>query len=385
MKHRILFVDDEPSVLHGLERSLHSHNEEWDMKFAGDAVEALAELGAAPFDIVVSDLRMPGMDGTRLLTRVKEVAADAIRIMLTGQADLPAAMLAVNQAEVFRLLLKPVQPDQIVAALKAGLRQQELMRTERQLIELQLEHAQKMGLIGECAASLVHEFKNILAVIVGFTDLALEDINDSAERSKSLQHVRTTAENGRLLTRQILDFCRQEDESQFRLLDLSDWLGRTVPLLGPLLGRCHKLDCNSAAGSSPISGNPAMLSQVLLNLAINACDAMPDGGRLILQVEPAPTASVARRGGGRFVRLSVSDTGCGMDEATRSRLFQPFFTTKIKGTGTGLGLATVRRIIERHGGWIDVASQIGVGTTFYVYLPCANEAAGCINTQPEAA
>ncbi|MBI3418228.1 MAG: response regulator [Verrucomicrobia bacterium] len=382
MKKKVLFVDDEEMVLEGLRRMLRPQHEEWEMEFVESGVKALELMGHRPFDVIVSDMRMPGMSGVQLLTHIKTERPDSIRILLTGHRDMDTAIDAVNRAEIFRFLTKPVVPENLLPALESAFEQRRLLSAERESLELQLQHAQKMSLIGQCAASAVHEFRNTLYVIQACTDMALDGTCSETGTVSALQNVRHAVGHCTDLTRRMLTFSRRTDEIRLAELEINEWLNQLKSLIGPLVGKRYSLRCVCAPEVNSIHADAGMLSQVVFNLAMNARDAMPEGGTLTLQVdlhelnaEQVPPRLVARAG--RFVCLSVADTGCGMDRTTLEKIFQPFFTTKATGTGTGLGLAVVAQIVERHEGWIDVTSELGNGTTFRIFLPAhAVNAAG---------
>lgn len=250
--------------------------------------------------------------------------------------------------------------------------------TESLNLEAQLRQAQKMEAVGQLAAGVAHDFNNILTIIQGHIGLLLEDQTLSSELRDALNPVAGAAERAALLTRQLLAFSRKQ-VMMIGLIDLNDVVGNATNMLQRLLGENILLKVNYASGPVPTEGDDAMIEQVIVNLAVNARDAMPGGGELRVGVDIAEVPSdVARQrtdtGRTRFARLTVSDSGQGMDEETKSHIFEPFFTTKDVGRGTGLGLATVYGVIKQHRGWIDVESEVGKGTAFRIYFP-ASEAA----------
>jgi PAS domain S-box-containing protein len=246
--------------------------------------------------------------------------------------------------------------------------------TARRLVEQQLLQAQKMEVMGQLAAGVAHDFNNLLTAMFGYLELADEMAADGVAVTSELAEVRRAAEQAAALTRQLLVFSRRELERP-RSIDLGIVLGDAERLLARLIGGTHALDLRVAAGLWPVRLDPVHAEQVLMNLVLNARDAMPDGGPVIVALDnvtleaPIAEAIPAPLAAGAYVRLVVRDSGVGMDARTLSRVWEPFFTTKSAGRGTGLGLPTVRSLVARAGGGIVVESMPGRGTTFAVYLP----------------
>jgi signal transduction histidine kinase/CheY-like chemotaxis protein len=249
--------------------------------------------------------------------------------------------------------------------------------TTRVNLEGQLLQAQKMESIGQLAAGVAHDFNNMLTIIQGHTSKLLMDPNLAPTVQDATLAVYGAAERAAGLTRQLLMFSRR-NIMQPRPLNLRDVVASLNKMLGRLLGETIVLRFDCVQEPPPVYGDAGMIDQVLMNLAVNAHDAMPLGGTLTITVdecwvgpeylEQHPDARI-----GHFVRLQVTDTGCGMSAKVRARIFEPFFTTKEPGKGTGLGLATVFGIVKQHAGWIEVASEVGQGTTFTIFLPVSDE------------
>jgi PAS domain S-box-containing protein len=249
--------------------------------------------------------------------------------------------------------------------------------TEHKRLTEQYRQAQKMEAFGQLAGGMAHDFNNIMTVVQSHASLLQLKGVTPAEQEESAKEISLAADRAANLTRQLLTFSRQQ-VSQPTYLDLNGAVGNMTKLLQRLIGANIALDAQFASGGAPVVADLGMMEQVLMNLAVNARDAMPKGGRLRLETAivtldaSAATASPKARPG-CFVQLSVSDTGCGIAPEHLPRIFEPFFTTKEVGKGTGLGLATVLGIMEQHQGWIDVDSQPGRGTTFHLYLPRRDE------------
>ncbi|GMU91819.1 MAG: hypothetical protein AMXMBFR4_08770 [Candidatus Hydrogenedentota bacterium] len=245
--------------------------------------------------------------------------------------------------------------------------------TERHLLEEQFRQAQKMEAVGRLAGGIAHDFNNLLSAILGYSDLLLESLSADQEASRDLRTIKDASERAASLTRQLLAFSRRQTMVP-RVVDINLITKDLERILSRLIGEDIDVVAQLANEIAPIKIDPSQLEQVILNLAINARDAMPAGGKLTIE-----TANVqldedyARRHvgvqPGPYVMLAVSDTGHGMDQETLSRIFEPFFTTKEEGRGTGLGLSTVYGIVKQGGGHIGVYSETGRGTVFKVYFP----------------
>jgi PAS domain S-box-containing protein len=240
-------------------------------------------------------------------------------------------------------------------------------------LEEEFRQAQKMEAVGQLAGGVAHDFNNLLTAILGSADLLLMDLPQEDPRREDLMAIRDAGERAATLTRQLLAFSRRQ-VLQPRVIGLNQVVGGMGKLLPRIIGEDIRLDLALAPDLASVSADPGQIEQVILNLAVNARDAMPDGGRLTIatanaDLDAAFTARNPTVQPGAYVRLSVIDTGQGMDEGTLARVFEPFFTTKGPGKGTGLGLATVYGIVKQSGGYIFVRSRPHEGATFDVYLP----------------
>jgi signal transduction histidine kinase len=244
---------------------------------------------------------------------------------------------------------------------------------EKRTLEQQLLQSQKMEALGQLAGGVAHDFNNLLTVIAGHTDMLIA--GDRQNERHDLDQIRIACERGASMTRQLLAFSRQSVFEQ-KIVDVKAVVAQTETLLRRTIGEQIELTVRVDADIRLVKADPDQLSRVLMNLAINARDAMPNGGRL--GIETRNVTAPDRNGGqsmpGEYVLLAMSDTGCGIPDELRARLFEPFFTTKPQGKGTGLGLAVADGIVKQSGGWIDVESEVGVGTTFQIYLPAASAA-----------
>jgi PAS domain S-box-containing protein len=245
--------------------------------------------------------------------------------------------------------------------------------TDQKKLEDQLRQAQKTEAVGALAGGIAHEFNNLLQTILGYTQFAMVGLSTDEKRHQDLQLVVKAAERATSLTRQLLTFARRQVLNRTQV-DPNQVAGELVTMLRPLIGESIEVQTNLAPNVSTIFADAGQLQQVLLNLCINARDAMPQGGRLIIRTENvslSPQFCEAFPGAqpGPHVLLSVADTGCGMSPEVKEHIFEPFYTTKERGKGTGLGLPMVYGMVKQHGGLIHVYSEPGAGTTFRIYLP----------------
>lgn len=260
--------------------------------------------------------------------------------------------------------------------------------TELRAMERQLRQSQKFEAIGQLAGGIAHDFNNVVGAILGWAELGFEQNRDNPQTAERFSRIREQAERAAALTRELLAFARRQ-VLQPKAVDLNEVTNALFSFLDKVIARNIELKVVGGA-LDPVRADPTQIEQVLMNLCINARDAMPDGGRLQIETEMmAVDESYCRFypgiATGHYAVLSVSDTGSGMDAETRERIFEPFFTTKEAGKGTGMGLATVYGIVKQHGGFIHVYSEPGQGSLFRVYLPAITDAAsGTRNVVPSA-
>ncbi|MGO8794473.1 MAG: response regulator [Candidatus Sulfotelmatobacter sp.] len=247
--------------------------------------------------------------------------------------------------------------------------------TERLRIEAELVQSQKMDAVGRLAGGVAHDFNNLLTIIISYSELALDTVPPGSLGQSRIQEILSAARRATELTRQLLAFSRKQPQA-LRVADLNPAVSSIVTTLRRLIGEDIELTFVPGAGLGPVRFDPVQIEQILLNLAANSRDAMPRGGRLTIETSDAhldqnyADSKAAAIPPGRYAVLTVSDTGAGMSAEHLSHLFEPFFTTKPAGKGTGLGLATVYGIVKQNHGFICVYSEVGLGTTFKIYLPC---------------
>lgn len=249
--------------------------------------------------------------------------------------------------------------------------------SEQRSLENQLRHAQKMEAVGQLAAGIAHDFNNILTIISGYTSLQLQSKSITPQFIEPLCQIADATERATMLTRQLLAFSRKQI-TQPKPVDLNLLLNNLSRMLQRVIGEDIEFCIDCTPQLPCIFADSTNMEQILMNLCVNARDAMPHGGRLLLKtfVETVDSLLGIQNPDireGQFVCMSVTDTGCGMARSVLEHIFEPFFTTKDIGKGTGMGLATVYGIVKQHGGWIDVQSEVGKGTTFKIYLPISDK------------
>ncbi|HZU28552.1 MAG TPA: PAS domain S-box protein [Bryobacteraceae bacterium] len=248
--------------------------------------------------------------------------------------------------------------------------------TERKVLEQQVRHSQKMEAVARLAGGIAHDFNNLLTIITGYTHMMLSRTAETHPDAEDLRQMARAADRATELTRQLLAFSRKQ-LVRSRVLDLASTVHNIEPMLKRVAGSGIAIRIETEPGVSPVRADPGQLEEVILNLTLNARDAMPNGGAISIGVRscdfPDPPAG-SLMPAGRCVALSFSDTGTGMTPDVLSHIFEPFFTTKPQGKGTGLGLSTSYGIVRQNGGHIQVTSQPGEGTTFHIYLPATSEA-----------
>jgi signal transduction histidine kinase/CheY-like chemotaxis protein len=311
-----------------------------------------------------------------VLTQVKTISKTAENL---AKGDLSARTGLLREPTELGDLARSI--DKMAEMLEHQHAEQKIAREtliQKANLEEQLRQSQKMESIGQLAAGVAHDFNNILTIIQGHAGLMLTYPNLSPSLGNSIQSISFAAERATSLTRQLLLFSRKQ-VVQPRPTDLKIVVNDVSKMLQRLIGENIFLDCRHPDNLPLINGDSGMMEQVLMNLAVNARDAMANGGTLTISthettISHALTGLHAESYPGHFVCLQVDDTGTGMDEGTVARIFEPFFTTKESGKGTGLGLATVYGIVKQHSGWIEVESTIGKGTRFKIFLPAAPNA-----------
>ena len=382
-KLRVLIVEDNERDAALLVRELQRGG--YDLTFervdTADAMNAAFE--SQSWDLVVSDFSMPRFSAQAALALVKARELDLPFIIVSGTVGEEVAVDAMRAgAHDFMPKGKFVR---LLPAIKREL-QDAAGRAERKAIENQLRHAQRMESIGHLTGGIAHDFNNLLGVIIGNIDMLLESMKGDADQTELANAALSSALRGGELTRRLLAYARQQPLSA-RVVDLTERLPDILVMLRRTLGESIQIRTTLADGLWLTRVDPSQIEDALLNLAINARDAMPGGGDLTIETANAQLdehyallpADIAP---GDYVVLSVTDTGSGMPAEVIERAIDPFFTTKERGKGTGLGLSMVYGFSKQSGGHLNIYSEVGVGTTVRLYLPRVQGAAPDLEDKP---
>ncbi|MDZ7724211.1 MAG: ATP-binding protein [candidate division KSB1 bacterium] len=263
----------------------------------------------------------------------------------------------------------------------------EKMKEEQKSLQNQILQAQKMEAVGRLAGGVAHDYNNMLSVIMGYAELAMDKAEDNESLRADLAEILNAAQHSADITRQLLTFARKQTTNPV-VLDLNETVEHMLKMLRHLIGENIKLIWRPKAGLHPVKTDPIQINQVLANLCVNARDAIDGVGEIVIEtdditIERPHLINQTETVAGPFIQLSISDNGCGMDPETRDNIFEPFFTTKEAGQGTGLGLSTVYGIVKQNNGFIEVDSEPDQGTTFKIYLPCHRRADDDVSEQAE--
>jgi two-component system cell cycle sensor histidine kinase/response regulator CckA len=339
-------------------------------------VESSEELHAAlekPWDIVISDYSMPRFSGTDALKAIRGRGLDIPFIFVSGTIGEDAAVAALKVGAQDYLMKSDL--GRLVPSVQRELRESE-ERKQRKRLEEQVHQLQRFEAIGRLAGGVAHDFNNVIGAIMGWAEIGANAAEPGSELQDKFLKIRSQAERASGLTRQLLAFARRQTLQPCNT-NLNELAKETISLLRSVIGERIEIHMQLADNLNVVWADPGQIEQVLMNLSLNARDAMPTGGRLIIETRNVTVGEDYQRvhayaAPGEYVLLQVLDTGVGMDPEILAHIFEPFFTTKEMGRGTGLGLATVYGVVKQHKGFIDVDSTPGRGTGFRVYLPLGN-------------
>lgn len=380
---RVLVVDDEPTNLRVLEKIMaragYLH-----VVSTTEGSAALELVSSVQPDIILLDLRMPGTDGMSVLRALPSVVSgdSFLPVLVLSGDDSPGARQDALEAGAHDFVLKPFDAAEVLLRIRNLLDvrflREELQAQNRRL-EDQLRHSQRLEVLGRLVGGIAHDFNNLLMIVRGNTELILEQTPADSQLRDDVHETLRALDSVSALTRRLLGFSRPES-LQPRTLELTSLLTDVSRTLLPLLGARVRVEMRLLPETLAVLGDPGQFEQMIMNLAVNARDAMPAGGRLeIATARERVTEPLPRNGyfiqPAIYAHLSVSDTGHGMNEKTRERAFDPYFTTREGEGGTGLGLSIVYGIVKQFGGYVWVESEPGRGTAFHVYLPLLDDVA----------
>lgn len=328
----------------------------------------IARMESEKYDLVLADIQLPDFDGQTALALVRERWPEIPVIILSGTVGEEQAIEFMKNGATDYVLKERLA--RLVPAVRRALQEVEA-RVESRIMEAQFVEAQKMEVVGHLASGVAHDFNNILSVILGYGNLMMAELEPESFPFKCAEEIQHAAERAVGLTRQLLVFSRKETITPV-VLDLNEVIADMEKMLRRLVNETIEMIVHLAAKLGHVFADSGHLGQVLMNLAVNARDAMPGGGTLTITTANVVVDEAKVPDGvspGNFVLASVADTGTGMTDEVKSRLFEAFFTTKPAGQGTGLGLATCQSIVRRCGGFILVESELNRGTVFQIYFP----------------
>ena len=379
---RVLIVEDSPDDAALVLRELRRGGYELVSERVETAEAMSAALERAEWDVILSDYTMPHFSALEALETLKSKQLDIPFIIISGTIGEETAVLALKAGAQDYLIKGRLA--RLVPALEREIREahsrleRKLAEAENRKLEEQFHQAQKMEAVGRLAGGLAHDFNNFLSAINGYCQMMLNTLDRSDPTRAWLDEIKKAGDQAASLMRELLAFSRQH-VLVLQVLDLNDVVAGVENMLRHLIGEDIDLVTLPGPALWQVKADAARIKQVIVNLAVNARDAMPQGGRLTIETSniELDAASAPRHPSvtpGRYVMLAVSDTGIGMDVETQAHAFEPFFTTKEEGKGTGLGLAMVYGTVKQSGGAVWIDSEPGQGATFNICLPRADEA-----------
>jgi two-component system cell cycle sensor histidine kinase/response regulator CckA len=369
----ILYLEDNALDAELVRATLAAEDIQTELLRVETQVDFVAALERGGFDLILSDYNLPGFDGISALAIAREKCPQIPFIFVSGSLGEERAIETLKSGATDYVLKHRLS--RLVPSVRRALDDVAAQR-ERKHLEEQLRQSQKMEAIGRLAGGIAHDFNNLLTAIIGYSQLLLSRLNEDDPMRMEIVEIEKSGRRAASLTSQLLAFSRKQ-VIQPRVLDLNSVISDLDKMLRRVIGEDIDLINVLNRTLAPVKMDPGQVEQIIMNLAVNGRDAMPRGGRLIIETRNVEfdehfTESEVLIPPGSYVLLSVSDTGCGMDIETQARIFEPFFTTKPAGKGTGLGLSTVYGIVKQSGGDICFQSEPGRGTTFKVYLPTAD-------------
>lgn len=381
IENKVLFVDDDMNVLKAFKRLFR--DEDFEIETESDSIKALEMVKTGFFQVIVSDYRMPEINGVEFLKRVSIMSPRSIRIILTGHADVDNSVSAINEGHVYKFLTKPWDDEFFKLEIREALEfqqlvnanqtlEQELLLANSDLEEMnenleqkveerthQLLQSEKMATLGQIAAQIGHEISNSLTVLSGNLYFLKNFIPKKSKAEKHYNLCNNAVDSLSMYARNLLTLGRPTP-AEFQNINIADSLNTTINKLNEInILKYYDITYNHNNQNIIVHADPAQLDQVFTNILINAHHAMDCTGSL----------TIDQVLNDKYVELSIIDTGHGISKDNLERIFEPFFTTKPEGKGTGLGMAVIKKIVENHNGKIGIESELDVGTTVRIILP----------------
>jgi signal transduction histidine kinase len=383
-----LIDDDEDDFIITRQLLGDIEGQRYNLEWAATYQAGLARIERQGHDVYLIDYRLGTENGLELIRQAIKDGCEAPLILLTGRGDRNIDIEAMKAGAADYLAKDKLDALLLERSIRHSIERKHAEATRNKLEE-QLHHAQKMEAIGRLAGGVAHDFNNILTAVMSYAGLVLGGLPPDHPVRDDLQGIQNTARRGAELTRQLLAFARKQ-VIEPRVTSMKDLILNTEKLLRRLISEDIELVTQISPDVGRIKVDAGQFEQVLVNLVVNACDAMPEGGKLTIEATNTILDEYYMRqqpdiGPGEYAMLSVSDNGIGMSADVLERIFEPFYTTKDRGKGTGLGLSTVFGIVKQNNGHIWVHSEPGHGTTLNVCLPCVDELPSAISVRKESA
>lgn len=384
---KILIVDDDTVVATSVKAVLSRR--EYDITVTDDALEGVELLHQKEFDLAILDVMMPVMSGFQIIESVKDLSLDTLFIIMTGDTSMDSAIKAIRKG-ASDYIRKPFDTDELMIRVENAIRhkrskdEKRLIQSEKKQLEFQLRQSQKMEAIGTLAGGMAHDFNNTLGIIIGNTELAIRTTAKDSPNRQYLNNIITASCRAEEMVSRLLSFSRITDAEK-KPIDLISSIDESLKLLRSSLPSDIEIRKSFPDSQLVIMGDPTQLNQVMVNLLTNSAHAMNGAGGIIeinistIEIGLSPLSSFNGLPQGHYAQISISDNGHGIPEDVIKRVFDPYFTTKETGKGTGMGLAVVHGIVKNHGGSITVDSKVDEGTVFTIYVPLTD---AVIDTKP---
>lgn len=374
---RVLHLETNPQDTDRIETLLTDGDLSCAMRRVGTRHTFISALNDGQVDLILAEFSLPGFEEGAALELAQRLAPDVPFIFVSAALDETGGIEQMQRGAIDCIPKERLA--RLVPSVRRVLREQQARAAQRQAeevllhSEMQLRQLQKLEAVGRLAGGLAHDFNNLLTVIMGHSQVLLTEMGPDHPLRGRVEEMQKAGDRARVLIRQLLTFSRKQP-SGAKVQSLNATLSNVESMLRRLIGADIQMTLRLSGEDLRIKADPAVVEQIVMNLVVNARDAMPTGGKLTVETASAeldhqPRYHVTPIPPGEYVKLSVSDTGCGMSSEVQEHMFEPFFTTKEEGKGTGLGLSTVFSIVIESGGGLDVISESGVGTRFDVYLP----------------
>ncbi len=378
----VLIVDDDLAMARSVQSVLITQG--YRVQMVHSALTALERIQKGEFDLVLLDVMMPEMTGFQVLDALDRANLNTYFIIMTGDTTMESAVEAIRRG-ASDYLKKPFEPNELLIRVENIFKQKQLkaehhrIEGQKKQLEMELYQSQKMEAIGTLAGGIAHDFNNILSIILGNSELALDSLDDRSPIRQNLEQIFEAGNRAKEITYQLLSFCRKGDSKRLPL-NLNTIVEKSLKLMRASLPSNIEIHHNLLEEVHTVLGDATQIHQILINLCTNASHAMEgQGGRIDVSLEniTIPSSQITQYNGlvaGKYIRFVVEDTGHGIDPQIMDQIFDPYFTTKEVGKGTGMGLSLVQGIVKNHGGEISVASELGQNTKVTILLPIIDEA-----------